>query len=213
MSKGPSRSIDFDIVAPFYDLGLWFVGLFLGGEKRLRAEFVREAMPLEGMKTLEIFAGTATLSLLAMEHGAEAVATDLSGPMLKVAGQKSEKTGAGIKIVRSDSASLPFKDKAFQRVLVCLGLHEVPPDQARAALHEAARVLERGGRIVIEDYYRGSGIAGALQRFFFLFTEGPEAEDWLSMDIQSLLRHAGFKNFRRKYTLGKTLQIITAEKA
>jgi ubiquinone/menaquinone biosynthesis C-methylase UbiE len=82
-----------------------------------------------------------------------------------------------------------------------------------AALREAARVLEKGGRIVIEDYYNASGAAGKVQRFFFLFTEGNEARDWLRTDIQGLLRRTGFKNFRRKFTLKKTLQIITAEKA
>ncbi len=209
----PSRSIDFDIAAPFYDLGLWFAGLFIGGEGRLREAFINEAMPLEGKKTLEIFAGTATLALLAESRGARAFATDLSGPMLRVAAEKAKKKGASMGIVRSDSASLPFKDASFERVLVCLGLHEVPPEVTKSAVREAARVLERGGRLVIEDYYRGRGLAGTIQHLIHLFTEGSEVEYWLRGDIQSLLRHEGFKNFNRRFLLKGTLQLVTAEKA
>ncbi len=209
----PSRAIDFDIVAPFYDLGLWFAGLFIGGEGRFREAFIKEAMPLDGKRTLEIFAGTATLALLAEKYGARAFATDLSGPMLRVAAEKARKTGSNMDLVRSDSAFLPFKDASFERVLVCLGLHEVPPEVTRAALSEAARVLTRGGRIVIEDYYRASGLAGAIQHLIHLFTEGNEVEYWLQGDIQSLLRRSGFKNFRRRFILKKALQLITAEKA
>ncbi len=211
--KAPSRSLDFDIIAPFYDLGIWFISLFMGGEKRLRQAFINEAMPLEGKRTLEIFAGTATLSLLARRYGAYAVATDISAPMLKVAGAKSRSKGLSIGLVRSDSASLPFRDATFDRALVCMGLHEVEPLQTGAALREAARILESGGRLVIEDYHKATGLAGALQRFFFLFTEGSEARDWLECDIQGMLRREGFKGFRRKFLHKGLLQIITAEKA
>jgi len=209
----PSRPIDFDIAAPFYDLGVWFAGLFIGGERRLREGFIDEAMPLEGMRTLEIFAGTATLSLLARKRGARAFATDLSGPMLKVASEKVRKDGTKVGIVRSDSSCLPFSGGSFQRVLVCMGLHEVPREKTEAALCEAARVLEKGGRIVIEDYHRAEGAAGALQRFLFLFSEGPEVVQWLGTDIQGLLRRAGFRDFRRRFLLRGALQLITAEKA
>jgi hypothetical protein len=78
---------------------------------------------------------------------------------------------------------------------------------------EASRVLERGGRLVIEDYYRAGGMTGVVQRLFFGFTEGNEVREWLNSDIQGLLRGAGFKDFRRKFIKKGLLQLITAKKA
>jgi len=216
MRKGAakkSRSINFELIAPFYDLGIWFTTLFIGGEKRFRDDFLREAMPLENKKTLEIFAGTATLSLLAAKYGARVTATDISAPMLRVAREKSKKLAAGLNLVRADSASLPFGGATFERVLVCMGLHEVEPSQAKEAIQDAARILQRGGRIIIEDYNRALGLAGTIQRIFFLFTEGMEVRDWLNCDIQGILRDAGFKGFQRKFFHRGLVQIITAEKA
>jgi len=212
-SKTSSRPLNFNLIAPFYDLGIWFISLFIGGEQRLREEFIREAMPLEGRKTIELFAGTATLSLLATKYGAKAVATDISAPMLKVAAVKSKRQGMPLCLVRGDSASLPFCDASFQRALICMGLHEVEPKATKSAIMEAARLLERGGRLVIEDYHKADGFTGGLQDFFFMFTEGNEVREWLRSDIQGMLRALGFKNFRRKFLHKGLLQIITAEKA
>jgi len=211
--KTPSRSLNFDLIAPFYDLGIWFISLFIGGEQKLREEFIREAMPLEGRKTIELFAGTATLSLLAAKYGAKAVATDVSAPMLRVAAVKSQRQGVPLHLVRGDSASLPFCGTSFQRALICMGLHEVEPKATKSAIMEAARLLERGGLLVIEDYYRASGMTGLIQRLFFGFTEGNEVREWLRSDIQGLLRAAGFKDFRRKFFKNGLLQLITAKKA
>jgi len=211
--KTPSRSLNFDLIAPFYDLGIWFISLFLGGEQKLREEFIREAMPLEGRKIIELFAGTATLSLLAVKYGAKAVATDISAPMLRVAAVKSRRQGKPLSLVRGDSASLPFSDASFQRVLICMGLHEVEPKATKSAIMEAARLLERGGRLIIEDYHKADGFRGGLQGFFFMFTEGNEVKEWLNSDIQGLLRDAGFKDFRRKFIKKGLLQLITAKKA
>ncbi len=207
-----SRTLNFDLIAPFYDLGIWLVALFLGGEKRLREEFLKEAMPLEGKKTIELFAGTATLSLMASKYGARSVATDLSAPMLRVAAVKSKKQGLPLGLVRSDSACLPFRDGSFQLVLISMGLHEVDAKKAEAAISETARLLERGGRIVIEDYHNATGFTGFMERFFFMFTEGNEVREWLNSDIQGVLRSRGFKNFRRKFIHKGLLQLITAEK-
>jgi len=211
-SKTSSRPLNFDFIAPFYDLGIWFISLFLGGEQGLREEFIREAMPLEGKKTIELFAGTATLSLLAVKYGAKAVATDISAPMLRVAAVKSKKKGIPLCLAISDSASLPFRDCSFQLALISMGLHEVEPVKTKSAIMEASRVLEGGGRLVIEDYYRASGMARVIQRLFFGFTEGKEVRDWLNSDIQGLLRGAGFKDFRRKFIKKGLLQLITAKK-
>jgi len=211
--KSQSRSLSFNIIAPLYDLGVWFVALFFGGEDGFREEFIAEARPLEEVRTLEIFAGTATLSLRAVREGAVAVAADVSMPMLRVAKEKTRRQGQGLVLVRCDSASLPFQDASFGRVLVCMGLHEVALLEIEAVLRETARVLTRGGLVVIEDFHKAQGLAGVMQSIFFLFTGGRAASEWLSSDIQGVLRRAGFKGFMRRFLHNGLLQLITAKKA
>ncbi|MEK7773131.1 MAG: methyltransferase domain-containing protein, partial [Deltaproteobacteria bacterium] len=111
-----ARHMVSDLFAPLYDLGVWFVTLFLGGEEGLREKVIAEALPLEGKAVLEIFAGTATLSLMAAKMGARAVALDISRGMLKAAVEKAVKSGASVCPVRADAAALPFGSGSFDRV-------------------------------------------------------------------------------------------------
>lgn len=52
----------FDRLAPLYDLGIWLLMLPSGGEDRLRERVIRAALPIEGARVLEIFAGTAHIT-------------------------------------------------------------------------------------------------------------------------------------------------------
>ncbi|MFQ5442282.1 MAG: class I SAM-dependent methyltransferase [Thermodesulfobacteriota bacterium] len=207
-----SHSLNFDLLAPVYDLAVWFIGLFFGGEGRLREALIKEARPLKGMSVLELYSGTATLSLMAAGDGGGATALDISANMLRVAGEKARKEKVPLSTVRGDSALLPFKGASFDRVFSSLGLHEVPAPRAVEAVTESFRVLKRGGRLVILDFHRAAGLAGFLQSLLFLLVEGREARDWVDTDIQALLRRTGFKNFKRKFMLRGALQIITVEK-
>lgn len=207
-----ARHMVSDLFAPLYDLGVWFLALFLGGEEGLREKVIAEALPLEGKAVLEIFAGTATLSLMAAEMGARAVALDISRGMLKAAVEKAVKSGAPVYPVRADAAALPFGSGSFDRVIASMGLHEASPDAVEGALKEAYRVLKKGGRLVIFDYFRAEGAARIIQEVFFAFAEGEHARRWIDTDIDRLLGDMGFKDFRRKFLFQRALQVLTVEK-
>lgn len=133
----PAHYLLYDWFAPLYDLGVWFIALFVGGEEGLRGPVLRElasngagdrrsekARPLEGKRVLEIFAGTGTLSISAASLGASAVAVDVTAGMLRVAAAKAKGAGVSVEFTRADASRLPFVDGVFDRVMVSLGLHE-----------------------------------------------------------------------------------------
>lgn len=203
----------FDLSAPLYDLGLWFLTLPLGGEETLRRAVIDAATPLKGLNVLELCAGTASLSLMASKEGANVTAIDVSAGMLHIAREKARRQSRALRLVRGDVSMLPFQEQVFDRAIVSLGLHEVEPSNVPLILMEVHRVLKTGAKLVIFDFHKAFGWAGFVQSVFFTFGEGETARTWLKSDVQSLLREAGFKDFRRYFMLRGAAQLITVNKA
>lgn len=204
----------FDIFAPLYDLGVWIIGLLLGGEKQLRRLTIDAITPVEGCnlkgcRLLEICCGTATVALAAVEKGVLAYGLDLSSGMLKVAREKSQRQNVKLSLVQADAVSIPFKQGSFNRVAASMGLHEMPFDTTRGILKEIRRVLKNNGKFILFDYHHGEGFAGFIQKMFFVFAEHGEAKEFIRADLQKELRDAGFKNFNRRLLAKGALQIIT----
>lgn len=204
--------MNYDLVAPVYDLGVWLAALPLGGEERLRAEVIALMRPLEGMRVLELFAGTSSLSMMAAKEGATAVALDKSAGMQGAAREKIRRQTGAVRLARGDASTLPFQTETFDRAVISLGLHETEAWSIPLVLAEAHRVLKKGGRLAIFDYYGADGAAGFIQRCFFAAFEGPSALVWIKMDVDAALREAGFRNFHRRFFAKRALQAITVEK-
>ena len=214
------RVSSFNLVAPLYDLGIWFIALFLGGEERLRAKTVdmivspsgMNGAVMEGTKVLELLCGTASVSEDAARRGAVVTGVDLSSGMLGVAREKFAAKALSGEFVLADAARLPFGDNSFDAVVVALGLHEIEAEERSKVLEETARVLRDGGVFVMFDFHRASGIVGFIQKVLFYLVEEASAWTWLEADIQGLLREKGFKNFSRVFLAGGALQIIRVER-
>jgi len=103
---------------------------------------------LNDKSVLELGAGAGEASVYFAKKGANVVATDLSGGMLKVVEKLAEKHGVSVKTEKCSADSLPFADGSFDVVYAGNLLHHV--DIAKT-LAEAHRVLKNGGSFVSWD--------------------------------------------------------------
>lgn len=111
------------------------------------------------------------------------VAVDRSPSMLARARKRAASRGLEVEFVAADAAALPLPDAAAGTFLSFWGLHCF--ERPAAAIAEAARVLEPGGRLVGASFVRGR--ESLRQRFFIRPHVGdfgpigtqPEIEAWL----------------------------------
>ena len=69
-----------------------------------------------------------------------------------------------VELHTADMRQLPFKDGSFDVVVSSLAIHNVSDEKERAeALHEAARVLKSGGKLVIADIRHTRAYANELE--------------------------------------------------
>ena len=172
-------------VARFYDVGCKLLFLPFGGERRVRRRFLGIANVVQGAALLDIGCATGKLTRMAAAlagSSGRAIGVDRSRAMLVRAVTASARADSRSRaeFVAADAAELPFPDSSFDRVLAFMVLHELPPRTRRAALHEAARVLRPGGKLVVADYNPDArGMTGLLLRGLVRVTEPPSAGDIL----------------------------------
>ena len=95
---------------------------------------------LRGKKLLDVCTGPGHLAGEAVVRGALVDAVDLSEAMVREAKVRF----SGIRFMEGDAEALPYGDVSFDAVACCFGLLHLPnPAQG---VHEAYRVLKRGGR-------------------------------------------------------------------
>ncbi|BBH67016.1 SAM-dependent methyltransferase [Actinoplanes sp. OR16] len=125
-------------------------GAFLGDvdfvwcPERLREADARLLGDVPGKKILELGAGAAAASRWLRAEGADPVAMDLSGGMLRHAREAAGRSGVEVPLVQADALALPFADDAFDIVCTAFGAIPFVADSA-AAMREVARVLRPGG--------------------------------------------------------------------
>jgi len=129
----------FDKIADKYDT--ISKTLSLGIISRWQKELVK-GLDSPGV-TLDLACGTGEVAVSVRERAKIVVGLDYSLFMLKVAKKKLPE----LPLVRGDALNLPFKDSAFDTVLISLGLRHF--GDTERALTEIRRVLKRGGTVRI----------------------------------------------------------------
>lgn len=79
----------------------------------VREEDARLLGDVRGRRVLEVGCGQAACSRWLASEGAHAVATDLSGGMLRHARAGNERTGVAVTLVQANAERLPFADGSF----------------------------------------------------------------------------------------------------
>jgi SAM-dependent methyltransferase len=100
-----------------------------------------DLMPAPGRRTLDLGCGEGRLGRLLQSLGHLVAGVDAAPTMVRLAVGHEIPEPA----VLADAAALPFRDEAFDLVVAYMCLHDM--DRMPQAVAEAARVLERGGRL------------------------------------------------------------------
>ncbi len=142
-------------------------------------DVVRDSLPLDGARVLDIGCGDGSLVRMMAREGAEATGLEISESQLARARAASPVGGESYQVGRAEA--LPFRDKAFDIVVFFNSLHHVPMVDQEMAVAEAARVLETGGHLLVVEP----------------LAEGPLFELMRPVDDETEVRAAAYAALRR----------------
>jgi SAM-dependent methyltransferase len=114
---------------------------------RLAREVTRDG-GVRGRLVMEVGAGSGRDLLELVRQGARGVVLDYSPASLELVARQAREQGGTVHLVRADALRMPFREGTFD-VVFHQGLLEHFRDPM-PLLHENARVLARGGRVVVD---------------------------------------------------------------
>jgi SAM-dependent methyltransferase len=124
----------------------------------------------EGMKVLDVAAGTGNASIPAAQAGGQVTASDLAPALLEAGKMRANEAGVELEWVEADAENLPFGDESYDVVMSSIGAMFAPHHQAVA--DEMVRVCKPGGTIGMLNW-TPEGMIGALFRMMGPFAPAP----------------------------------------
>lgn len=186
----------FDSIAPRYDLTNRVMSFGRDQSWRKRAAALTET----GSEhiVLDCACGTGRLAEALLKQGTgHVVGLDFSPEMLQLAAKRVH----GARYVLSDISALPFPDKHFDAATIGFGLRNLA--DPNRGLREMARVLRPGGRLVVLEAVRPSGVfAPVLDRSLKL---------WVGATLPRLGRRLSTHSYAYRYLSETVRTYATAE--
>jgi ubiquinone/menaquinone biosynthesis C-methylase UbiE len=172
---------------------------------------IQRRLPAGRRRVLDLCTGTALVpAVLATQPDLFVVGLDRSPEMLAMGRAKLAQAGrTNAPLIRADAGQLPFREGTFDAVTVSFGLHELPTVVRERAVHEAARVLKRGGVLVAADLDRPPRFGWVVDAYLRL-GEPAHAREVLGDGLARLLRAAGFAVEREGAEGVVPMQILVA---
>jgi ubiquinone/menaquinone biosynthesis C-methylase UbiE len=176
--------------------------LFNGGADVMRRQaLVPIAEHLRGRRIrdqrfLDVACGTGRLLGFVKQNHPRlpAVGVDLSEAYLRRA-RRELGAWSWLELTVGAAEALPFADASFDLVTCVYLFHELPPPVRERVAAEFARVLRRGGRLVLVDsFQRGDEPAfdGLLELFPLAYHE-PYFADYVRCDLRALFAQVGLR--------------------
>lgn len=137
-----------------YDRGISW--LSLGQADRIKKRIADEYAG-QGMRVLDVGAGTGTFAILAAARGASVFGFDVSAGMLEVARKKLKSAGLEEKVTFEEMGVAGMdrlQEQSFDLVVSMLVFSELSPDEQNYALKQAYRLLKPDGRLALADETR-----------------------------------------------------------
>lgn len=118
--------------------------------------------------------------------------------------QHAARRFAQVNFIQGTAEQTPFRHERFDGIAACFVLHELPPKQVQAALHEFARITRPGALLAICEpsaeqldqglwrLWRKHGWRGAYFNTLAKLVHEPFVHAWHRLDIQGALDAAGF---------------------
>ncbi len=126
------------------------------GLEKIAAAVLDYAAPVEGCDVVDLGCGSGQLTLDLARQAKSVLAVDFSAEMLELLGQRAAKAGLGnISTRRCTLQALDLPPASLDLIVTNYALHHLRHPEKAALLHQAARWLRPGGRIVIGDMMFG----------------------------------------------------------
>ncbi len=193
----------------FYDL------LSDRAEASVRRAALKGLNPGPGNWALEIGPGSGhSLADLAKSVGREGwvVGVDLSEGMLLRARSRVRAEGHHrVRLVQGDGASLPFRDSAFDAVLMCFTLELFDTPEIPTVLGECERVLKVGGRLAVAALSKTAGESVPLKLYEWSHRLFPRFANCRPIRPQEVIEKAGFRvDERQLLHAGLPVELVVA---
>ncbi len=201
-----------------YDAIARLAALSVGGETRFR-QLALQGLPITATNhILDLCCGSGQSTRFLVQYSQHVTGLDISPQSIRRAQQNVPQAT----YVESFAETMPFADQSFDLVHTSVALHEMEPNQLRAILQEAYRVLKPGGYVTLIDLHAPTNplFWPGLAVFMWLF-ETETAWQLIRTDLPQLLTELGFCSVEATSAIplqaqlygGGSIQVIQAQKA